>query len=261
MGENEELDLASLQAQIDMSMSFAQDLVSSWVEPSKVATSSRSHDLEKELKEHMRRPPRLGVGAAVQEANTLFSEAARLKGQLRDKGKLKRTEEDLNRSNSDDPDESRAGVIKKKTKIDPFSGRDKKLRNNSSETVNASKERVNGVDIKQSHGMTTNAAEAGVSSKENCDTMAATSGLLNQTIHPAVSRGIPSNGKAQEVIASKSDRVVSPTSRPSVLNLDGPPPSGDEGQIPEDGTTHKKKRKRRKKKKKRLKPMDQGDNK
>lgn len=57
MDENEELDLVSLQAQIDMSMSFAQDLVSSWVEPSKVATS-RSHDLEKELKEHMRRPPR-----------------------------------------------------------------------------------------------------------------------------------------------------------------------------------------------------------
>ena len=58
MDENEELDLASLQAQIDMSMSFAQDLVSSWVESSKVAASSRSHDLEKELKEHMRRPPR-----------------------------------------------------------------------------------------------------------------------------------------------------------------------------------------------------------
>lgn len=58
MDENEELDLESLQAQIDMSMSFAQDLVSSWVEPSKVGTSSRSHDLEKELKEHMRRPTR-----------------------------------------------------------------------------------------------------------------------------------------------------------------------------------------------------------
>ena len=104
---------------------------------------------------------RLGVGASVQETSTLSSEAARLKGQLRDKGKLKRTEEDLNRSDSDDPHESRAGVIKKKTKIDPFSGRNKKPRNNLSETVNASKERVNGGGIKQSHDMTTNAAKTG----------------------------------------------------------------------------------------------------
>ncbi|KAF8351590.1 hypothetical protein F5887DRAFT_1195883 [Amanita rubescens] len=206
MDENEELDLASLQAQIDMSMSFAQDLVSSWVEPNKVASSSRSHDLEKELKEHMRRPPRLGVGASVQETSTLFSEAARLKGQLRDKGKLKRTEEDLNRSDSDDPDESRAGVIKKKTKTDPFSGRNKKLRNNLSETINASKERVNGGGIKQSHDMTTNAAKAKQVSlqEKDCDTMSTTSGLLASK--PLI---LPSQATAKRRKSSLPNLIVS----------------------------------------------------
>lgn len=52
------LDAEALQAQIDLSMSFAQDLVSTWLDPSKFSKSSRKQDLEKELTDYMRRPPR-----------------------------------------------------------------------------------------------------------------------------------------------------------------------------------------------------------
>ncbi|KIL70200.1 hypothetical protein M378DRAFT_610832 [Amanita muscaria Koide BX008] len=136
-GDEDNADLETLQARIDMSMSYAQDLVSSWIEPNKVATTSRSYDVEKELKEYMKRPlryehcirsaarpylPRLGVGASIPEENNMSREEARLKGRLRAKMKTKRSfdEVDKRKSASDDEEESKAGVIKKKTKIDPF---------------------------------------------------------------------------------------------------------------------------------------------
>lgn len=56
--DEDALDSEALQAQIDLSMSFAQDLVSSWMAPHKFPTNSRKKDLEKELTDYMRRPPR-----------------------------------------------------------------------------------------------------------------------------------------------------------------------------------------------------------
>jgi len=56
--DDDSIDTEALQAQIDLSMSFAQSLVSSWMEPHKLPTSSRNRDLEKELSEYMKRPPR-----------------------------------------------------------------------------------------------------------------------------------------------------------------------------------------------------------
>lgn len=53
-----EADTEALQAQIDLSLSFAQDLVSSWVKPSVKLALSRGNDTEQELEEYMRRPPR-----------------------------------------------------------------------------------------------------------------------------------------------------------------------------------------------------------
>jgi len=53
----DEIDLESLQAQIDLSMSFAQDLVSTWVS-TKSSSTSRNQKLERELQEYIRRPPR-----------------------------------------------------------------------------------------------------------------------------------------------------------------------------------------------------------
>lgn len=52
------VDLQDLQAQIDLSMSFAQNLVTSWVEPTRFSRSGRQADLETEIKEYMRRPAR-----------------------------------------------------------------------------------------------------------------------------------------------------------------------------------------------------------
>jgi hypothetical protein len=54
----DEISLENLQAQIDMSMSFAQSLVSSWVKPSKSGVSRKKLDLENELLEAARRRPR-----------------------------------------------------------------------------------------------------------------------------------------------------------------------------------------------------------
>jgi hypothetical protein len=54
----EDIDTEALQAQIDLSLSYAQNLVSSWVKPSTKPTKNSSRALEAELKEYMRRPPR-----------------------------------------------------------------------------------------------------------------------------------------------------------------------------------------------------------
>lgn len=56
--DEDALDSEALQAQIDLSMSFAQGLVSSWMDPHKFPKNSRQKDLEKELTDYMRRPPR-----------------------------------------------------------------------------------------------------------------------------------------------------------------------------------------------------------
>lgn len=56
----DDLDVESLQAQVDMSLAHTQSLVSSWLKPkygSGAASSSRGNQ-EKELEELMKRPPR-----------------------------------------------------------------------------------------------------------------------------------------------------------------------------------------------------------
>lgn len=61
MAEEDDLDTEALQAQIDLSMSFAQNLVASWMKPSTSASTSKkssSQNLEDELKDYMRRPAR-----------------------------------------------------------------------------------------------------------------------------------------------------------------------------------------------------------
>jgi len=120
--DEDAVDTEALQAQIDLSMSFAQNLISSWMEPYKFPTSSRTRNLEQELAEHMKRPPRLGVGAVVPEGMQSHSrETARLKGKLSG-SKHAREDEDVGPSKtvSDDEGESRAGAIKKKARSDPF---------------------------------------------------------------------------------------------------------------------------------------------
>ncbi|KAF8969469.1 hypothetical protein BDZ97DRAFT_1915420 [Flammula alnicola] len=138
--DEDALDPEALQAQIDLSMSFAQNLVSSWMEPHKFPTNSRKKDLEKELTEYMRRPPRLGVGASIPEGHQSTSrEAARLKGKLA--GSKRSREEDevaSSKQASDEEGESRAVAIKKKARPDPFDvvhGKKKKKQKTAEETI------------------------------------------------------------------------------------------------------------------------------
>jgi hypothetical protein len=56
--DEDAIDVEALQAQIDLSMSFAKSLVSSWIQPHGIQRNSHKKDLEKELSEYMQRPAR-----------------------------------------------------------------------------------------------------------------------------------------------------------------------------------------------------------
>ncbi|KAF7432937.1 hypothetical protein PC9H_004881 [Pleurotus ostreatus] len=120
--DDDSIDAETLQAQIDMSLSFAQDLVTSWIKPSNKMAPRSTRNIEDELKEYMRRPPRLGVGAPIPESAGTSRDAARLKQQLTSKGGKKRAADDMMDRNKkgdsdDDGEESRAHAIRKKVKI------------------------------------------------------------------------------------------------------------------------------------------------
>ena len=53
-----DIDPEALQAQVALSMSFADSLVSSWLKPASGKLQRTHKDYENELKEHMRRPAR-----------------------------------------------------------------------------------------------------------------------------------------------------------------------------------------------------------
>ncbi|KAG0709816.1 hypothetical protein DFH29DRAFT_16085 [Suillus ampliporus] len=125
---DDDIDTETLQAQINMSMSFAEDLVSSWIKPAHKANLSKSAvDAQKLLDEQLRRPPRLGVGAPIPESSATARDAARLKHQLIGKGKKRAPEDDntLKTDHHSEDEERRGGAIRKKTKLDPFAGRSK----------------------------------------------------------------------------------------------------------------------------------------
>lgn len=55
----DDIDAAALQARIDISMSFANDLVSSWIKTPKKAQPDRPWaEIQREMDEYARRPPR-----------------------------------------------------------------------------------------------------------------------------------------------------------------------------------------------------------
>ena len=59
MEDGAPVDLEALQAQINMSMSVIQDLATSWLNPSyKVKRTSAPIDVDKEIEEYIKRPPR-----------------------------------------------------------------------------------------------------------------------------------------------------------------------------------------------------------
>ncbi|KAH9938354.1 uncharacterized protein B0H18DRAFT_966793 [Fomitopsis serialis] len=111
MADDEDIGLETLQAQVDMSLAFTQNLVATWLKPTegKLPSSKARSNEEKELEEYMRRPARLGVGAAVPESTKQLTASA---------GKKRAREEDVPAATlpSDDEEESRTSVIKKKAK-------------------------------------------------------------------------------------------------------------------------------------------------
>ncbi|KIP10680.1 hypothetical protein PHLGIDRAFT_22125 [Phlebiopsis gigantea 11061_1 CR5-6] len=127
-----DMDVETLQAQIDLSLAHTQNLVSSWLKPKYGGASVGSSRVnqEKELEELMKRPPRLGVGAPIPSSTGVAGhEAMKLKGKLTGK-KRPREEEDLKTVlDSDGEDESRTGAIKKKARQDPFAPKPKKSAN------------------------------------------------------------------------------------------------------------------------------------
>ena len=58
--DDEDINVQDLQAQVDLSMSFASSLAASWIKPrrSGVNTSSRRLEMEKEVWEAAKRPSR-----------------------------------------------------------------------------------------------------------------------------------------------------------------------------------------------------------
>jgi hypothetical protein len=152
---NNDIDTETLQAQIDLSMAYTQNLVASWLPPtsgSLTQSSSRAAEAEAELQALLRRPPRcvfyfpklaragrlfelsffsslggrLGVGAPLPETPAVAQ--ARLMQKLEGGKKHSRgmengatpvrTRED--EKEADSGEESRAGTIRKRTRIDPF---------------------------------------------------------------------------------------------------------------------------------------------
>ncbi|KAI0306831.1 hypothetical protein B0F90DRAFT_1914976 [Multifurca ochricompacta] len=125
---NNDIDTETLQAQIDLSMAYAQNLITSWLPTSSSLTqsSSRAAEAETELQALLRRPPRLGVGAPIPE--TSAPAQARLKRQL-EGGKKHGTEVMKNgvpsttakkEEEEDSAEKSRVPTIRKRQRVDPF---------------------------------------------------------------------------------------------------------------------------------------------
>jgi len=127
----DDIDLETLQAQIDLSMAHTKDVVASWIKPSRPSSVNMSRtDGVKDLEDLLRRPPRLGVGAAIPASTGTFGiEAVKLKNKLSGKKRAREDEEisALKGKVDSDDEESRGSMIKKKAKVEPFAdGKGKK---------------------------------------------------------------------------------------------------------------------------------------
>ena len=184
---NNDIDTETLQAQIDLSMAYAQNLIASWLPTSSSMSqsSSRAAKAEAELQEILRRPPRcvhffssrhlfelfslflplflgirLGVGAPIPE--TPASAQTRLVQNL--KGSKKRAREMENgtqvsmvnndeQREGDSAEESRAAriAIRKRLRVDPFDSGGKKKGKKVVELVGAAgtTRAMNDVEMKE----------------------------------------------------------------------------------------------------------------
>ncbi|KAF9226633.1 hypothetical protein BS17DRAFT_494770 [Gyrodon lividus] len=124
VAEND-VDLETLQAQIDMSMSFAHNLVTSWIKPTQLAQLRyNGTNATQILEEELRRPPRLGVGAPIPAMVSEAGEASKLKHRLVKSGRKNENggpgETKTQGPSKSDDEEHKGRTTKRKTKVDPF---------------------------------------------------------------------------------------------------------------------------------------------
>ncbi|KAI0787042.1 hypothetical protein BC629DRAFT_488919 [Irpex lacteus] len=136
---DEGLDLEALQAQIDLSLAQTQNLVATWLKPRQSASAGSSRiNQEKDIQELLKRPPRRRRAdpCVYRNAGPRDDEA---------QGEACQQEEDREvedigtktADQSDDEEESRAGAIKKKARVDPFAAKGKKKQTGNNSVQNA----------------------------------------------------------------------------------------------------------------------------
>ncbi|KAJ7240341.1 hypothetical protein B0H12DRAFT_1237366 [Mycena haematopus] len=262
----EDIDNETLQAQIDLSLSYAQNLVSSWVKPSPKPTKNSSQALEAELKEYMRRPPRLGVGAPIPETAASSSrDTERLKSHLSGK-RAKRTRGDddneLDSTQLSDAEDSRGASIKKKARIDPFEVSHKKKKAKEAlkpALVPHQKIAVKEIpteDAGESKHVTAQGSSSPIPGSLNDTSFSKNS--KDPLATEAIDISILVNSAPASPVSPARDHLSaqnSPLLKGPILNLTGPSSddeSGEEGEPGEPTTTSPKKRRRKRKKKKSL---------
>ncbi|KAI6163089.1 hypothetical protein EDD17DRAFT_1873224 [Pisolithus thermaeus] len=121
--KDDEIDSETLQAQMDLSMSFAHNLVTSWIQTTQLAQPHPGiSEAERILKEELQRPPRLGVGAPVPVASFASRDAAKLRHRLAktaDKA-LTSSEKPPQSDRESDEEEEKGKPLKRAKRNDPF---------------------------------------------------------------------------------------------------------------------------------------------
>ncbi|KAF8897724.1 hypothetical protein BD779DRAFT_1465841 [Infundibulicybe gibba] len=266
--QSTEVDVETLQAQIDLSMSFADNLISSWIKPS-LNLPTRSQNIESELQEYMRRPTRLGVGAKIPQTTSHWREAGSLKAKLN--AKVTREEDAVLERGDEDPEESRTGAIKKRAMADPFGEDTRKKKKRKRHTVNHTSPTTNQIErntvkvispspllIKKPKPSDKN-VQPPVEDEPIAD-HGAESSIEQEPIDISLT-STPTTSPRKESGPGVA-RVSSPSIRvqPPLLNLHGPPetdPANTNGI--QSHTKNTKKRRRRKKDKKIGKTIDGGN--
>ncbi|KIY49397.1 hypothetical protein FISHEDRAFT_58296 [Fistulina hepatica ATCC 64428] len=262
-----DIDTDALQAQIDLSMALASDLVSSWIKPtSKLVQKSRTSTTDVDLKEYMRRPPRLGVGASVPEGSsaTLARDGAKLKQTI--VGRKSAEQKDFKRGTDaveEEEEERKGGDLqpRKKAKYDPFDMQSYKKDKKKAQATPAADEDVVARSLTQTsppapfpnHSNGKDFSSTEYKTFLNKQKTAALSDIPSQPSSPSratnnadVDSPISSVGCSTTQSTPKKEK---PPSSTAVLNLDRPPAdqAADNGT---DGSLKAKKRRKRKKRKK-----------
>ncbi|KAI6047470.1 hypothetical protein EDC04DRAFT_2887251 [Pisolithus marmoratus] len=265
--DDDEIDSEALQARMDLTMSFAHNLVTSWMQTTQVAQPHPGiSDAERILKEELRRPPRLGVGAPV-PASSLRSP--------------------FSRTTSQDEEEEKGKSVKRAKRNDPFAMPGLKRRKKVDDALNKLSPEpgcsTNGINSHNNEQVTQKARTENFSREQStyvtgltavgttpAKSAVATSSPTTQRSIPRSEDPTPSRGCAEgggkstvpipdtALQSTGSCPTPSPMSvqhsvpskhaRFSLLNLDGPPDLQQAGNSTTPNISSKQRRRRKKKK-------------